>query len=333
MNKHVKNLSNKIFEIDNDGDFESLCLDIFKFQYKNNLVYQEYINLLGVDVGRISNIKDIIFLPIEFFKTHKVVSLPQDVTCNHIFTSSGTTGVVPSCHYVYDIQLYEKSFIKNFRATYGAIEDYVILGLLPSYLERSGSSLIYMVKSLIAMSRPESGFYLYNYEELINLLLRLHSQNIPVILIGVTFALLTLAERYNVDLEEVIIIETGGMKGHGKEITREELHNILRQRLNSKHIHSEYGMTELLSQAYCTAGDHKFSCPSWMKTFLRDPNDPFCYTDKNSSGAINIIDLANIYSCSFLQTNDLGRKDSSERFEVIGRHDNSEVRGCNLLVG
>jgi len=327
--KFLNTLVEKIFNIETENQFQEICYDIFKYQFQNNKVYNQYINYLGVKVNNISEIEKIPCLPIEFFKTQKVVCNENNVY-KHIFTSSGTTGMQTSKHYICDINIYEKSFTTCFTQFYGDSTQYSILALLPSYLERQGSSLIYMADYLIKKSRHKSGFFLYNYNELIEILIENEKNKIPTILLGVTFALIQLAQNYNLNLENTIIIETGGMKGQGKELTRQELHQLLRTKLGCQKINSEYGMTELLSQAY--SNDTFFETPNWLKIFIRDTNDPFNYVENNKTGGINIIDLANINSCSFIETKDLGRKNEKHNFEVLGRFDNSEIRGCNLLV-
>ena len=274
-------------------------------------------------------VSDIPFLPIEFFKTHQIKT--GDFEHEETFLSSGTTGANHSKHLVKDLSLYEDSYINAFKQFYGNIEDYCVLGLLPSYLERKGSSLIYMVDDLIRRSNHnESGFFLDNQAELIEILKKNVENNQKTILFGVSFALLDLAESYQIDLSDVIIMETGGMKGRRKELTRTELHAIYKNSFGVANIHSEYGMTELLSQAY-SKGNGLFKTPRWMKVLIRDINDPFSYLQVNKTGGINVIDLANINSCSFIATQDLG-KYSAEGFEVLGRFDNSDLRGCNLLI-
>ena len=249
-----------------------------------------------------------------------------------IFTSSGTTGMITSKHLVTDVALYEESFRKGFSEFYGTIEDYVVLALLPSYLEREGSSLIYMVKDLIELSnQPESGFYLHSHDELIAKLIALDQAGQNVILIGVTFALLDLIEQHQFQLQHTIIMETGGMKGKRKEMIREELHEKLCKGFGVSAIHSEYGMTELLSQAY-SLGNGVFECPSWIQILIRDTEDALTYIKDGKTGGINVIDLANINSCSFIATQDLGKKNPNNSFEVLGRFDNSDIRGCNLMV-
>lgn len=319
-----------IFNISNRVDFEKVSIEIFKFQATNNLVYSSFLNYLNVDVNSVKNIYQIPFLPIQFFKSHKIVSSKNKV--EQIFLSSGTTGMQQSKHYVTDIEFYEQSFKKGFNSFYGNIEDYTILALLPSYLERKGSSLIYMVDNLIKDSKKlESGFYLHNLKELANKLISLNKANQKVLLIGVTYALLDLIELQKFDLKNTIVMETGGMKGQRKEMIREELHQVLCKGFGVKLIHSEYGMTELLSQAY-SKGSGIFECPPWMKILIRDTEDPFTFLPNEKSGGINVIDLANINSCSFIATQDLGKTHQNNSFEVLGRFDNSDIRGCNLMV-
>lgn len=319
-----------IFTISSQKQFEKMALKVFRYQYENNLVYQEFCDFLNVEKQSVKLLKEIPFLPIQFFKSHEVVSNYNLI--QETFTSSGTTGIITSKHLVTDISLYEQSCRKAFSAFYGNIEDYAILALLPSYLERNGSSLIYMVKDLIELSNNEhSGFYLNNYDELIAKLKELDNSGQNVILIGVTYALLDLIERQNFQLKNTIFMETGGMKGKRKEIIREELHNILCKGFGVSSIHSEYGMTELLSQAY-SLGNGIFECPSWMQILIRDPEDALTFVDYGKTGGINVIDLANLNSCSFIATQDLGKKNPNNSFEVLGRFDNSDIRGCNLMV-
>ncbi len=324
------NWEEEIFNCTNDLEFEQLALQVFQYQATNNRVYQEYLEHLKFDISTVKSLTQIPFLPIDFFKSHKVVSTDKEAQA--IFTSSGTTGNLTSRHYVPDLKIYEASFTKGFEQYYGAVSDYCILALLPSYLEREGSSLIYMMEKLIKDSKHEkSGFYLHNHEELIAAITDLKKQNQKILLLGVSFALLDLAEKFQLDLDGVIVMETGGMKGRRKEITREELHAFLTQRLGVEKIHSEYGMTELLSQAY-SKGDSLFFTPSWMKIMIRDTYDPFSYEKQGRSGGVNVIDLANIHSCSFIETQDLGRIHADGSFEILGRFDHSDIRGCNLLV-
>ncbi|MET0760503.1 MAG: acyl transferase [Flavobacterium sp.] len=319
-----------IFSISNQKQFEKIALKVFRFQHEQNLVYNEFCNYLNINKQEVKSLQQIPFLPIQFFKSHLVVSNENPVQAT--FTSSGTTGMVTSKHLVTDVSLYEESYRSGFSQFYGNIEDYVILALLPSYLERDGSSLIYMVEDLIRMSNnPDSGFYLHNHDELIEKLVTLDDAGQNVILIGVTYALLDLIEKRNFKLKNTIIMETGGMKGRRKEMIREELHEQLCQGFGVTAIHSEYGMTELLSQAY-SLGNGVFECPSWMQILIRDTEDALTYIDNGKTGGINVIDLANINSCSFIATQDLGKKYPSNSFEVLGRFDNSDIRGCNLMI-
>ncbi len=319
-----------IFTISSQKQFEKIALKVFRFQHENNLVYRDFCNHLNVDKQAVKSLQQIPFLPIQFFKSHTVVSSTNDI--QETFSSSGTTGMTTSKHFVTDISLYEESYRKGFTDFYGNIEDYVILALLPSYLERDGSSLIYMVDDLIKLSNnPESGFYLNQYEALANKLIALDNSGQNVILIGVTYALLDLVEQQKFSLKNTIIMETGGMKGKRKEMIREELHSQLCDGFGVTQIHSEYGMTELLSQAY-SLGDGVFECPSWMQILVRDTEDALTYIPNGKTGGINVIDLANINSCSFIATQDLGKKNPNNSFEVLGRFDNSDIRGCNLMV-
>ena len=319
-----------IFTSSNQKQFDKMALKVFRFQYENNLVYREFCDFLKTDVQKVKTIQQIPFLPIQFFKSHEVVSNSNPIQTT--FTSSGTTGMVTSQHLVTDVSIYEESYRKGFSQFYGNIEDYVVLALLPSYLEREGSSLIHMVDDLIQLSNhPESGFYLHNYDELIEKIIQLDQSGQNVILIGVTYALLDLIEKQSFQLENTIIMETGGMKGKRKEMIREELHQQLCNGFGVKSIHSEYGMTELLSQAY-SLGEGIFECPSWMQISIRDTEDALSYVREGKTGGINVIDLANINSCSFIATQDLGKKYSNGSFEVLGRFDHSDIRGCNLMV-
>ena len=322
--------SQDIFTISSAKQFEKIALKVFRFQYENNAIYREFCNLLKTDKGAVKSLKQIPFLPIQFFKSHEVLSSVEPV--QETFTSSGTTGMITSKHLITDVTLYEQSYRNAFSEFYGNIEDYAVLALLPSYLERTGSSLIYMVKDLIELSNNEnSGFYLHNYDELISKLLELDAAGQNVILIGVTYALLDLIETQKFQLKNTIVMETGGMKGKRKEIIREELHQILCEGFGVSSIHSEYGMTELLSQAY-SLGNGIFECPSWMHILIRDPEDALTYVSNGKTGGVNVIDLANINSCSFIATQDLGKKYPNNSFEVLGRFDNSDIRGCNLMV-
>lgn len=319
-----------IFTISSQKQFEKIALKVFRHQYENNKVYNNFCKLLNTEVGRVKSIQQIPFLPIQFFKSHEVVSNSDPVQAT--FSSSGTTGMITSKHLVTNVSIYEESYRKGFADFYGNIEDYVVLALLPSYLERDGSSLIYMVEDLIKLSnRPESGFYLHNHDELIKNLIALDNAGQNVILIGVTYALLDLIEKQKFQLKNTIIMETGGMKGKRKEMIREELHEQLCAGFGVTAIHSEYGMTELLSQAY-SLGEGIFECPSWIQILLRDTEDALSYVGTGKTGGINVIDLANINSCSFIATQDLGKKYANNSFEVLGRFDNSDIRGCNLMV-
>jgi phenylacetate-coenzyme A ligase PaaK-like adenylate-forming protein len=285
---------------------------------------------MKVEPQKVKTLQQIPFLPIQFFKTHSVVSNTTPV--QNTFTSSGTTGLTTSKHLVTDTYIYEESYQKGFSQFYGNIENYVVLALLPSYLEREGSSLIYMVEDLIQLSNhPESGFYLHDHDALIQKLIELDEAGQNVILIGVTFALLDLIEKHQFKLKNTIIMETGGMKGRRKEMIREELHQQLCKGFGVAAIHSEYGMTELLSQAY-SLGEGVFECPSWIQILIRDTEDALTYIPQGKTGGINVIDLANINSCSFIATQDLGKKNPNNSFEVLGRFDNSDIRGCNLMV-
>ena len=319
-----------IFNIKTPSEFEALALQIFRFQFENNIVYRSFCDLLFKHPSDVNYIEDIPFLPIQFFKTHHIVSSNNQV--KKVFTSSGTTGSVTSKHKVTNLSIYESSFKKGFESFYGNIKDYVILALLPSYLERDGSSLIYMVDAMIKQSQhPESGFYLDNLSELKDTLTTLDEAGKKILLIGVSFALLDLIETYRFNLNNTIIMETGGMKGRRKELIREALHNQLKMGFGVNRIHSEYGMTELLSQAY-SKGNGVFKCPNWMKILTRDPEDALTIQTKGKTGGINVIDLANINSCSFIATQDLGRVHNDNSFEIIGRFDTSDIRGCNLMV-
>lgn len=321
-------LEHKIFTLEDTG-FESFALALFQFQSRQNPVYRAYIDLLAIDPLAVTSASQIPFLPIDFFKTHKVMCTTFEPEL--VFESSGTTQTTPGRHYVKDASLYRESMKRTFRHYFGRPCDWCILGLLPSYLERQNSSLVYMVSELIRMSdHPDSGFYLNDHERLHDTLTRLQSSDRKILLVGVTFALLDFAEKYPSRLTNTVVIETGGMKGRRNELPREQVHSILKAAWNLEAIHSEYGMTELLSQAY-SVRDGIFRCPPWMKVFVREEDDPFIVC-KQGRGLINVIDLANIYSCAFIATDDVGRVYSDESFEVLGRRDNSDLRGCSLLV-
>jgi phenylacetate-coenzyme A ligase PaaK-like adenylate-forming protein len=323
-----RKLADRIFTLKSISEFNGLALEIFQYQYLNNTVYRKYADMNTVAFSDVDHFSKIPFLPIEFFKSHKIITGNEDY--QQVFTSSGTTGNQASHHFIKDVDLYEKIFIESFRKSYGDPFQYLILALLPSYLERKGSSLVYMVNKLIKISRNrQSGFYIHNYDELARILS--DNSHKKILLIGVSFALLDLAEKYDLALPNAIIMETGGMKGRRKEMIREELYEKLISRFHVSEIHSEYGMTELLSQAY-SKGEGIFRTPHWMKVLIRDVNDPKSLLSTNKTGGINIIDLANIHSCSFIATQDLGRIHEDGGFEVLGRFDNSDIRGCNLLV-
>jgi len=320
----------QIFGINNDEQFEAIALQLFRHQAQYCDVYRDFIAGLRVDVDSVTSIEQIPFLPIQFFKSHKVLSSNDAVEVE--FSSSGTTGMVTSRHLVTDVSWYRQSFRRAFELFYGDIKDYTILALLPSYLERGGSSLVYMVDDLIQQSNnPDSGFFLYNHDELYTQLIKQQQNQKPTILIGVTYALLDFVEQYQIDFPQLIIMETGGMKGKRKEMIREELHAALCAGFGVKSIHSEYGMTELLSQAYST-GEGLFKCPPWMRILTRDTNDPVTILPHNKAGGINVIDLANVNSCAFIATQDLGKIYPGGQFEVLGRFDNADIRGCNLLI-
>ena len=327
----MKNLSpGRIFSVSDSLEFETLSLEIFNYQVRNCDVYRRFVSNLGIDIREVKDLNSIPFLPIEFFKSQQVICGKTDA--NTIFSSSGTTGMTQSMHYVKDIDIYIKSYRKTFNLFYGEISKYAVLALLPSYLEREGSSLIYMVNDLISLSKHQkSGYFLDNHDLLKQTLKELRASETPTILIGVTYALLDFAESHSIEFPELIVMETGGMKGKRKEILRTELHEALCTGFGVQQIHSEYGMTELLSQAY-SKGSGIFQTPPWMKVRIRDTNDPLTLLGNESTGGLNIIDLANIHSCSFIATQDLGKCYADGSFEVLGRFDHSDVRGCNLLV-
>lgn len=309
------------------------ALEVFGFQYENCDTYREYVDLLGVDPVSVRRLEDIPFLPIRLFKSREVII--QGMEPEIVFRSSATTGMIQANHFVADLSLYRRSFMEGFSRFYGSPENYTILALLPSYLEREDSSLVYMVDNLIKESKkPDSGFFLYNYEELYKTLQKLRQEGEKALLIGVSFALLDFIEKYNIEWPELIVMETGGMKGRRKDVSREELHGELRRAFGVEKIHSEYGMAELLSQAY-SKGDGIFETPPWMGVIIRDLIDPFSYLSDNQRGGVNIIDLANIFSCSFIETEDMGRVIGGEKnpsFLIEGRISNSELRGCNMLT-
>ena len=319
----------KIFSL-KANQFEETALELFRYQASANPIYRQYLQYLSTDIESITTIEAIPFLPIELFKKHAIVSGTGNI--QKTFSSSGTTGSQTSQHPLLDLSLYEGSFLKGFEYFYRKPQNYCILALLPAYLERQDSSLVYMAHHLIERSQhPKSGFYLYDYGSLADTILQLEEAQQPTILLGVSFALWDLAEQYPMPFKYTIIMETGGMKGRRKELIREELHGIYQTAFEVKNIHSEYGMTELLSQAY-SKGNGIFYCPPWMRVLTREVTDPFSITSSNRTGAINIIDLANVHSCAFLATADLGKRFEDGSFEVLGRMDASDIRGCNLLI-
>lgn len=322
--------SKQIFSIQSEKDFQNVALEVFRYQAQENEVYKNFLNFLNVDYSTVKHTNEIPFLPIQFFKKFELISGNREV--EKVFTSSGTTGMTTSKHLVTDLALYHYSLEKCFEQFYGPLSDYTIFALLPSYLERTGSSLIDMVEYWIEKSGSDkSGFYLYNHDELYENILAHEKTGKKAILIGVSFALLDFVENYKMNLQHTIVMETGGMKGRKKEITREELHSILKDGFGTNEIHSEYGMTELLSQGY-SRGDLTFKSPNWMRILIRETEDPFNYVAEGKTGGVNVIDLANYNSISFIATDDLGRKISHNQFEILGRFDHSDVRGCNLMV-
>ena len=320
-------LSKRIFNISNEDEFNSIALEVFEFQYKNIPVYKKYVDLIKSQSKSINHFKEIPFLPIDFFKNNKIIA--DNSKIEKTFLSSGTSKTIRSKHFVKDLELYEQSFSACFKYFYSDPKEWTILALLPSYLDQGDSSLIYMVNKFINKSEnPESNYINYDLNVLKNLILKLKDKN--VLLIGVSYALLELSELDSFNLENWVVMETGGMKGRRKEMVRQELHQQLKKAFNVDAIHSEYGMTELLSQAY-SKKNGLFETPPWMKFIIRDFEDPYSLAKINSSGGINIIDLANIYSCSFIETQDIGKEVEKDSFEILGRFDQSEVRGCNLL--
>ena len=318
---------NKTFQ--DNADVDSIAKALCVYQYQQNKVYKDWCDHLRIDVSKIESVQEIPFLPISFFKTNKL--LCEDENYDLLFESSGTTQSTKSKHYIKDAHLYIKSFTKGFDVFYGDVKEWCIIGLLPSYLQQKNSSLVKMVDELIKLSNhKQSGFYLDEYEKLHKVLLQLEKKKQKTLLIGVTYALLDFAEQFPMQLSSTIIMETGGMKGRRKEITRDEVHAILKTQFQTQQIHSEYGMTELLSQAYSKA-DGKFYCPNWMKVFVRDEDDPLLVKTKGK-GALNIVDLANAYSCAFIATDDVGEVFEDGSFSVAGRLDGSDIRGCSLMV-
>ena len=320
----------KVFGIKHEEDFNKIALEIYAYQSKYNPIYREYLASLGRTASPICHYSEIPFIPIQFFKTQRVATLDSKPAIT--FSSSGTTGMVNSQHHVFELSWYEQSYREAFKQFYGTVKDIAIIALLPSYLERNGSSLIYMIDDLIQQSEQvESGYFLYNHDDLFKTLNTLKAKGTKTLLIGVTYALLDFVENYNIDFPDLIVMETGGMKGKRKEMIREELHSILCDGFGVNTIHSEYGMTELLSQGY-SYGNGLFRTPPWLKVLIRDTNDPLTLQDYKKTGAINIIDLANVHSCSFIATQDLGKLYADGSFEILGRFDNADIRGCNLLV-
>ncbi len=325
----MPSLQDKIFSIDNAG-FENLALEVFRQQYQQLEIYRAFCDSLKRSPGRVKGLADIPFLPVDFFKNYRIITADKEASV--IFESSGTTGTIPSRHYVADTGLYERSFLLAFEQFYGRYGEYAILALLPSYLERGNSSLVYMADKLIRLSgKEQSGFFLDEFDKLSQVLAELKAKKQKTILLGVTYALLDFAETHPIHFPELIIMETGGMKGRREELTRVEVHQKLQQAFGVAMVHSEYGMTELLSQGY-SKGKGVFYTPSWMKILMRDIYDPLLLVENGTVGGINIIDLANLYSCSFIATADLGRVNQDGSFEILGRIDNAEIRGCNLMV-
>lgn len=326
----MKKYNHQALNIQTPEEFNNQALATFQFQYKNVSIYREFVDLLGINAKDVNTIQQIPFLPISIFKTHHVIA--DQLTHEALFKSSGTTGIERSQHLVHSLDVYTKSFQIGFHYFYGDITQYTILALLPSYLEQGESSLVCMVDQLIKDSNnTDSGFYLNNYSDLISKLKQLEQKGKKTILLGVSYALLDLIEEYDLQLNHTIIMETGGMKGRRKEMVKEELHDVLKSGFGVNAIHSEYGMTELLSQGY-SKGNGLFETPPWMKIIIRDATDPLTLLNNNQSGGINVIDLSNYYSCSFIATQDLGKMHSETSFSILGRFDHTDVRGCNLLL-
>ncbi|MBL0046833.1 MAG: acyl transferase [Bacteroidetes bacterium] len=326
----MKELENRIFNITSEQEFEACALEVFAFQYSENSVYRMFVDNLTIHRSSVNNLSRIPYLPISFFKSHRVHC--GDKTPELVFTSSGTTGAMSSAHYVSDLELYKRSYLGSFTQFYAEPSEYCILALLPSYSERSGSSLIYMVDDLIRKSgHSKSGYYLKADEKLRDTLHELSAVKQKTLLLGVTHALFDFAEKFKLNLSNCIVMETGGMKGRRRELIRTELHQILTQAFGVTKIHSEFGMTELLSQAY-SKGDGIFECPPWMRVEAREIDDPLSPALTQKTGGLNVIDLANLNSCSFISTQDLCKVYPDKSFEVLGRFDNSDIRGCNLLL-
>ena len=328
--KYYSELKKRIFRISNKSEFDEITLEVFNHQAKMCPPYSEYINLIGIEPDKICDPEQIPFLPISIFKSREVVS--GDNPIEKVFTSSSTTGMIPAKHYVTDLSIYEESFNRAFRMFLGEPSHYTILALLPSYLEREGSSLVYMTDRLIKDSgKISSGFYLYNFSELYDTLCKLKALKSKTILLGVSFALLDFAGRFQLDFPELTVVETGGMKGRGKELSREELHKAIKNGFGVEKVWSEYGMAELMSQAWSN-GNGQFKTSPWMDIHIRDLSNPFKRVGEGVKGGINIIDLANLNSCSFIETEDIGMKEAGNMFYVLGRIQNSELRGCNILL-
>lgn len=324
-------LAEKIFDVSNEQQFNELALEIFQFQFTNNPIYRTWCENLKRTPANVKTLNEVPFLPVEFFKNFSIKSWQGDPIIT--FSSSGTTGQITSQHHVGDTYIYEQSLMKGFQLEYGKPSDWIIIGLLPAYLERPGSSLVYMTEILIRESgQKESGFYLNNYEELAQLLKRLKEENSKVWLIGVSFALLDMAEKQPEAWGNLVVVETGGMKGRRKEMIRTDLHETIRSNWQIPRLHSEYGMTELFSQGWMSDSG-RFHTPPWMKVIIRETDDPFSYAENGKTGGINVVDLANLDSCAFISTSDLGKKFDDETFDVLGRFDHSDVRGCNLMIG
>lgn len=324
-------IHDSIFKISTEEEFWETALKAFEYQSENNQVYKEFVTFLGRNRDKVKTAGNIPFLPVEFFRNHRIITGERPVEI--VFESSGTSGLLPGRHYVSDLALYERSFFKTFRQFYGEPGDYLIIALLPSYTERGGSSLVYMADKIIKKSHhSQSGFYKGETDTILNAVKKGRDEGSRILLLGVSYALLDLAESGSYSFEGITVMETGGMKGRRKELTRSELHSILKEKFNVDTIHSEYGMTELLSQAY-SSGEGIFYCPPWMRIILRDPQDPLSlFSQPGKTGGINIIDLANLNSCSFIATGDLGKLHEDGGFEVLGRFDNSDIRGCNLMA-
>lgn len=331
MTNFVSSFAKKIFNSSSSAHFSGLALELFHHQYRHCSIYKEYVDGLMTDPNSVDDLVKIPFMPIQFFKRHLIISSNNDPKI--CFESSATTGSIVSKHYICSPEIYIESFSRGFETAFGDPSETAILALLPSYLERSGSSLVYMVDHLIRLSKhAESGFFLSNFDKLYEVLTQLSKNNTKTILFGVTFGLLDFIEKYHLDFPELTIIETGGMKGRREEITRLQLHQLLCKGFGVQKVFSEYGMTELLSQAY-TDGGMSFSSPPWMKVLIRETNDPLAVSLQGKNGGLNIIDLANIESCAFIATQDLGTVYADGSFEVLGRFDDSDIRGCNLMAG